>query len=124
MCLDGQFRPGFGLHTTMMPLFSDRPRSEDDGTDSTNDAPSQLASDGLATVFAEYADTVADNLQVIGGPGQRMDDGDLICPQIALNVTEAHNFDARHGNFNFIHGSQTNVFSKTTNTVTYINARA
>ena len=108
----------------MMPLSSVRPGSEDDGTVGTNDAPSQLASDGLATVLAEYADTVADNLQVIADPGQQTDDDGLICPQIALNVTEVHNFDARHGNFNFIHGGQTNVFSKTTNTVTYINARA
>jgi len=108
----------------MMPLSSVRPRSEDDGTVGTNDVPSQLASDGLATVLAEYADTVADNLQMIADPGRRTDDGDLICPQIALNVTEAHNFDARHGNFNFIHGGQTNVFSKTTNTVNLIDARA
>ena len=68
------------------------------------------------------ADTVVDNSQAIKDPGQRTDDSDLICPQIALTVTEAHSFDARHSNFNFIEGGQTNIFSKTTNT--YINIRA
>ena len=64
-------------------------------------------------------------LQAIGDSGQRTDDGDLICggrPHTTLNVTEAHHVDA--SNSTFIQGGQTNVFSKTTNTVTYINTRA
>ena len=64
-------------------------------------------------------------MQAIGDPGQRTDHGDLIYgsrPQTTLNVTEAHHVDA--SNSTFIQGNQTNVFSKTTNTVTYINTRA
>jgi len=106
--------------STALPLSSVRPRSGDDEVVGSSDVLSQLASDGLTTILAEYADKVVDNSQAIRDPGQPTDDGDLICPQIALTVTEAHNFDARHGTF--IQGGQTNVFSKTTNT--YINTRA
>ena len=104
--------------------LSVRPRSEDDGTVGSTDVISQLASDGLATVLVEYADTVVDNLQAIGDPG-RLTDGDLICgarPQTSLDVTEAPQVVASHSTLNFIQGGQTNVFSKTTNT--YINTRA
>ena len=64
--------------------------------------------------------TAIDNLQAIGDPGQRTGDVDLIRPQTTLNITEAHHVDASHGTF--IQGSQTNVFSKTTNTYIYTRA--
>ena len=98
-----------------------RPRFEDNGA-GTTDVLSQPASDGLPTVHADYVDTVVDNVQVIGDLGRPTDDGDLICggrPRTTLNVTEAHHVDA--SNSTFIQG---NVFSQTTNTVTYINTGA
>ena len=85
-----------------MSLSSVMPRSED----GSSDVLSELVSDGLTTVVADYADTVVDNPQAIRDPGRRADDSGLVCPQTTLNVGEAHHVDASHSTF--IQGNQTN----------------